>query len=351
MPTHRRYCLISPTRDEADYARRTLDSVVNQSCRPTRWVIVDDGSTDETPAILAEYAAQHDWIHVVTRNNRGERKVGPGVIDAFYAGYETIDPADFDYVCKFDLDLDLPLGYFENIMQRMTVNPRIGTCSGKAWYPAPSNTDKSFEGELISEACGDEMSVGMIKFYRTDCFTEIGGFVREVMWDGIDCHTCRMHGWIAESYDDPGLRFLHLRPMGSSHKGIFTGRMRHGFGQWFMGTGVSYMTASALFRMTRPPVFVGGLAMWWGYIKSMLSAKPRYENPSFRRFLRRYQWACLFKGKAAATSAVNAEGQVRFAARDAGGQPDPATAPATSASPLTDPLQTPGAAESEVDRV
>ena len=301
----RRYCLISPTRDEAAYARRTLDSVCAQSVKPARWVIVDDGSTDATPEILAEYAAKYDFIQIVTRENRGVRKVGPGVIDAFYAGYETIDPADFDYVCKIDLDLDLPPTYFETLMQRMEADPLIGTCSGKAYFPGPSNTEKSFDGELISEACGDEMSVGMIKFYRTDCFEQIGGFVREVMWDGIDCHRCRMQGWIACSWDDPQLRFLHLRPMGSSHKGIFTGRMRHGFGQWFMGTSLAYMTASAVFRMTRPPVVVGGAAMWWGYVKAMLTGQPRYDDLEFRRFLRQYQWDALLHGKAAATKKRN----------------------------------------------
>lgn len=305
MPETRRYCLISPARDEAEYARRTLDSVVAQSEPPALWIIVDDGSTDETPAILAEYAAKHDFIQVITRTDRGERKVGPGVIDAFYAGYDTINPADFDYVCKFDLDLDLPPSYFATLMDRMQANPRIGTCSGKAYFPGPSNTAKGFDGELISEACGDEMSVGMIKFYRTDCFEQVGGFVREVMWDGIDCHRCRMNGWIACSWDDPELRFIHLRPMGSSHKGIFTGRMRHGFGQWFMGTSLAYMTASAVFRMTRPPLIVGGAAMWWGYVKSMLGGKPRYNDLVFRRFLRQYQWSCLLRGKSAATARLN----------------------------------------------
>ncbi|MEM8737024.1 MAG: glycosyltransferase family A protein [Planctomycetota bacterium] len=303
----RRYCLISPTRDEAAFARRTLDSVCAQSVRPAKWVIVDDGSTDATPQILAEYAAQFDFIEVVTRTDRGERKVGPGVIDAFYAGYETIDPAAFDYVCKLDLDLDLPAAYFETLMQRMEAQPRIGTCSGKAYYPAPGEGtfEKGFDAQLVSEACGDEMSVGMIKFYRRACFEDIGGFVRQVMWDGIDCHRCRMNGWIARSWDDAALRFLHLRPMGSSHKGVLTGRMRHGFGQWFMGTGPAYMAASAAFRMTRPPAVVGGLAMGWGYLRAMLAGEPRYDDPGFRRFLRRYQWACLMKGKAAATAAID----------------------------------------------
>ncbi len=285
--------------------RRTLDSVLGQTEPPTTWVVVDDGSTDETPEVLAEYAAKYPCLKVVTRDNRGGRRVGPGVIEAFYEGYRAIDPKDYDFVCKIDLDLELPPRYFETLIEQMHRHPRIGTCSGKAYFPGPGNTDKSFGGDLISEACGDEMSVGMIKFYRRSCFEEIGGFVSQVMWDGIDCHRCRMLGWIACSWDDPELRFIHLRPMGSSHKGIFTGRMRHGFGQWFMGTGLAYMTASAVFRMTRPPFVLGGLAMWWGYVKAMAAGKPRYEDAQFRKFLRAYQWACLLKGKARATQRVN----------------------------------------------
>ena len=136
-------------------------------------------------------------------------------------------------------------------MDRMEANPRLGNCSGKPYFPGPSNHAKTFDGELISEGCGDENAIGASKFYRVACFRQIGGFVRQVMWDGIDGHRCRMKGWIAESWDDPELRFLHLRPMGSSHKGIVTGRLRHGFGQYYMGTGLGYMTASALYRMTR----------------------------------------------------------------------------------------------------
>lgn len=328
MPeTTRRYCLISPTRDEAEYARRTLDSVCAQSEPPARWVIVDDGSTDETPEILQEYAERFDFIQIVTRENRGERKVGPGVIDAFYAGYETIDPAEFDYVCKIDLDLDLPLDYFATLMRRMEADPRLGTCSGKAYFPALGNQDKTFDGDLISEACGDEMSVGMIKFYRTACFTDIGGFVRQVMWDGIDCHRCRMNGWRACSWDDAELRFLHLRPMGSSHKGIFTGRMRHGFGQWFMGTSLPFMTASVAFRMTRPPVVLGGLAMWWGFVKAMLTGQSRYDDLEFRRFLRKYQWAALRRGKAAATAAIDEANQKKFGGEAAGRSESPPPVP------------------------
>jgi biofilm PGA synthesis N-glycosyltransferase PgaC len=291
---NRRYALITPCRDEADYARITLESITRQTVPPSLWVIVDDGSTDQTPKILHEYAKKFPYIKIIRREDRGRRSVGPGVIDAFYAGYETINPSEFDYVCKLDLDLDIPPRYFETLIERMEKNPRIGTCSGKPYF-----RDKN--QRLISEACGDEMSVGMIKFYRTRCFQQIGGFVRQVMWDGIDCHRCRMLGWIACSWDQSEIRFIHLRAMGSSHKGILTGRSRHGFGQYFMGTSLPYMTASAAFRMTRPPFLLGGAAMWWGFVKAMLKRQPRYDDPQFRAFLRKYQWDCLRRGKGPAT--------------------------------------------------
>jgi glycosyltransferase involved in cell wall biosynthesis len=299
---HRRYVLISPCRDEAAHMRRTLDTVAAQSVLPQLWVVVDDGSTDETPAILEEYAKKLPYLRVVRRTDRGRRAVGPGVIEAFYAGMEGVDLDECDYLCKLDMDLDLPPRYFELLMQRMERQPRLGTTSGKPWFIHPSS------GEKVPEVCGDEMSVGMTKFYRVACFREIGGFVRQVMWDGIDCHRARMLGWIAESVDEPDLRFIHLRPMGSSEgKGIWSGRKRAGFGQYFMGTSPLYYMAVALYRMPKHPVVYGSIGMLWGYLSSKLQGAPRYDDPEFRRFLRRYQHACLLMGKAAATRKVTRE--------------------------------------------
>jgi glycosyltransferase involved in cell wall biosynthesis len=297
----RHYLLISPCRDEAKYLRRTLDSVAAQSVPPSCWVVVDDGSTDETSAILEEYARRLPYLRVVRRTDRGRRQVGPGVIEAFYAGLETVRLEDFDYVCKLDMDLDLPDRYFELLMQRMESNPRIGTTSGKPWFVHPKT------GIFTPEICGDEMSVGMTKFYRVACFKEIGGFVRQVMWDGIDCHRARILGWIAESVDAEPIRFAHLRPQGSSQKGIWTGRNRAGFGQYFMGTSPLYYLAVTIYHLPAHPAVIGSLAMLWGYFGSWLKGLPRYDDPEFRRFLRSYQHACLRLGKRAATARVDAE--------------------------------------------
>jgi glycosyltransferase involved in cell wall biosynthesis len=296
-----RYLVVSPCRDEAKHMRRTLESVAAQSVPPAAWVVVDDGSTDETPRILEEYALRLPFLRVVRIADRGRRAVGPGVVEAFYRGLAAVELEDFDYVCKLDMDLDLPLRYFEHLLRRMEEEPRLGCTSGKAWFQHPRT------GALVREAIGDEVSVGASKFYRVACFREIGGFVREVMWDGIDCHRARMLGWMVESVDRDELRFLHLRPMGSSERGIWAGRVRDGFGQWFMGTSPLFMLVRAVYRLPRHPVLTGSVAMLWGYLSSAARRAPRYEDPAFRRFLRRYQRLSLLVGRAAAARKVTEE--------------------------------------------
>jgi len=313
-----RILLVSPCRDEAAFVRRTLESVSAQTLKPLLWVIVDDGSTDGTPGILGEYAAKLPYIRVVRRENRGARAVGPGVIEAFYAGLATVNLGEFDYVCKLDLDLDLPAGYFRALVDRMEADPRLGTCSGKPYFPHPRT------GEPVSEGCGDETSVGMTKFYRVECFRQIGGFVRQVMWDGIDNHRCRMLGWKACSWDDPQIRFTHLRPMGSSQQSLWTGRKRHGFGQYFMGTGPAYMFASAVLRAAKRPFLIGGLGMLAGYAQAALNRRPRYDDPEFRRFLRRYQRDCLLSGKKSATRRLDGTCHLRSLAAASGHGASPA---------------------------
>jgi biofilm PGA synthesis N-glycosyltransferase PgaC len=299
-PDPRAYVIVSPGRNEAKFMRRTLDSVIAQTHRPALWVIVDDGSTDESPEILADYAARHDWIRVIRREDRGHRAVGSGVIDAFYAGWETVDPARYAYLCKLDLDLDLPEGYFEGLIEKMEADPRLGTCSGKAYYIDGA-------GNRVWERMGDEMSVGASKFYRRACFEDIGGFVREVMWDGLDCHMVRWKGWRAQSFPGEALAFEHLRPMGSSQQNILVGRRRHGAGQWFMGSDPIYFTATALWKMAHPPYITGGLATLQGFIGAWLAGAKQYDDPELRAFIRRYQRRALLGGKARAVTLAEAE--------------------------------------------
>lgn len=297
-PVGRRYCLITPCRNEARFIRSTLQSTCTQSVLPALWVIVDDGSTDETPEILEEYAARHNFIKVVRRNDRGARAVGPGVVEAFYDGLARVDLDEFDFVAKFDGDLEMPPRYFEHVMSLMEADPRLGNLSGKLFQRRSDN-------RLVEERTGDENAVGPVKFYRVRCFQDIGGFVREVAWDGIDGHICRLNGWVARSVDDPELRIIHLRPMGSSQQNILVGRARWGRGKYIMGSAWYYVVASAVYRAFERPYVVGGLAIAWGYFKALFSGQLRYDNPEYRRYLRKFERAQLLVGKRRALAREN----------------------------------------------
>jgi glycosyltransferase involved in cell wall biosynthesis len=294
----RRYCLITPCRNEAAFIRRTLETTTAQTVPPARWVIVDDGSTDDTPEILAEYAQRFEYIRVVTREDRGQRAVGPGVIEAFYEGLSTVDLDDYDYVCKFDGDLEMPPRYFERVMEAMEADPYLGNFSGKLFERKP-------DGSLFEERTGDENAVGPVKFYRVRCFREIGGFVREVAWDGIDGHVCRMHGWIAMSKDDPETRIIHLRPMGSSQQNIWVGRQRWGRGKYFMGSRFYYVAAASIYRMFERPWVISGVGICYGYLKAAMTRHPQYDDRDYLRYLRRYELLSLVMGKRRALEAYN----------------------------------------------
>jgi poly-beta-1,6-N-acetyl-D-glucosamine synthase len=286
----RRYLLISPCRDEADYLQITIDTVAAQTVRPTRWLIVDDGSSDETPRILARAAEKYPFIQVLRRDNRGQRSVGPGVIDAFYHGLSQVNLDDYDYVCKFDTDLEMPPRYFERALEHFERDPWLGTISGKLHL-------RNRRGELERERTGDENSVGPVKLFRTQCFKDIGGFVREVCWDGIDGHMARMKGWVACSVDDPEMRIVHLRQMGSSHVSLWHGRQRWGRGKYFMGSAPYYVAAVSLYRMLEKPFVLSGVGILLGYLKASLGDAPRMQDEEYLAFLRRFERDSLFFGK------------------------------------------------------
>ncbi|MDX2036738.1 MAG: glycosyltransferase family A protein [Isosphaeraceae bacterium] len=277
--------IISPVKDEEQFLERTIRTIESQTLRPTRWIIVDDASSDRTGEIADAAALRHDWISVLHRGGSHGRRVGPGVVEAFYAGLALADLSQYRFLCKLDGDIELQPRYFEDMIRRFESNPRLGTASGKTYIPV--------DGRFVKERSGDEFSHGVAKLYRRECFEEIGGFVHEVMWDGIDCHRCRMLGWEAVSFDDPELAILHLRQMGSSFKSVYHGRLRWGRGQYFMGTHPLYLLGISGYRMFERPWVLGGLCILGGYVDSWLHRRRQYDEPGFREHLHRWQLAEL----------------------------------------------------------
>lgn len=272
-----KYVVITPVRDEEAYIGKTLSSVVAQTVKPRRWIIVDDGSADRTAEIVGKYAAEHSWITMIQREDRGFRQRGPGVVDAFYAGLEQVAPTAYEVVVKLDGDLSFAPDYFEDLLGEFEANPRLGIASGQPYTPGG--------GEWVTQQAHYPRTHGPTKAYRRQCFEAIGGLRRSLGWDGVDDWHARMLGWEARSFAH--LIVLHHRDYGSAY-GRLQGFIEQGQGAYFMGYHPLYLFARAGRRMFMRPYFAGGLGMIWGYTVSWLAGREQVE-PELARFVRREQ--------------------------------------------------------------
>ena len=276
-PTLSRYVVVSPVKDEEDYIERTLVSVISQTIRPVKWVIVDDGSSDSTPQILQTYAEKHHWIQVLRIERGSLRDLGVTEIRAFAEGYKTRGNVEYDLIAKRDCDLELPAEYFERLIFEFQKRRRLGIASGVylekrglEWIPVPMP---------------DYHAAGASKVVRRECFESIGGFVLHRGWDTIDEIKALMRGW--ETTHFPALSFYHLRCEGSA-MGSRRTNLLHGEIYYLAGGGVAFLSLKLLHRCFRSrPYVLGGLDMLWGYLRCVLSGKPRGVNVEEARFYRK----------------------------------------------------------------
>ena len=251
----RAYVIITPVRNEERHLQQTIDSVASQTLKPQKWIIVNDGSTDKTRWLIDAAARQYSWIETVHRGDRGFRKTGGGVIQAFNEGLRCVDSLSWEFIVKLDCDLAFGADYFEKLISHFCADPRLGIASGVYLEQRPGGEWREIEMPAYHAA-------GACKVIRRECFEQIGGFIVDRGWDTVDEIKAMAKGWKTTHFRE--LQMKHLKPEGS------------GIGQWrtnVMLGEIYYLTGgSALFfilklgyRFVCRPVFVGGLAMLLGY--------------------------------------------------------------------------------------
>lgn len=202
-----RFYVVIPAHNEEAYIAKTLQSLVDQSLIPSKVVVVNDNSTDNTQQIITSYSKNHDFISGVVSQSEASHQPGSKVINAFTKGYETLDQ-DYDVICKFDADLIFPTNYLESVAEAFKSNSQCGMAGGFCYI------EKSGKWVLESLTNKDHIR-GALKAYRQECFNAIGGLKNTMGWDTVDELLAQYNQWEITTIDS--LQVQHLKPTGANY--------------------------------------------------------------------------------------------------------------------------------------
>ena len=273
-----RYIIISPVRDEEEYIEKTIQSVINQTIKPIEWVIVNDGSTDNTGEIIDKYAEQYPWIHTIHRENRGFRKPAGGVIEAFYDGYNSLKSKDWHFIVKLDGDLSFENNYFESCFEEFKKNLKLGIGGGMIYH--------NISGHLKLETHPIFHVRGATKIYKKECWNAIGGLIKAPGWDTLDEVKANMLGWQTQSFQK--LKAIHYRYTGSAD-GTWRNVVKYGMANYISGYHPLFMLLKCFKRIMQKPYVLGSVGLFYGFISGYIKRIPQVDDRELIKYLRDQQ--------------------------------------------------------------
>jgi poly-beta-1,6-N-acetyl-D-glucosamine synthase len=284
LPT---YVLITPARNEAEFIELTIKSVVSQTVRPVKWIIVSDGSTDGTDDIASRYAARYPWIELVRMPERRERHFA-GKVHAFDAGRAQIEDLPYEVIGSLDGDTSFDADYFSFLLERLALDRKLGLV-GTPFREV--STNQTYDYRFVSI----EHVSGACQLFRRECFEEIGGYV-PVKGGGIDhiaVITARMKGWKTRAFTEKVC--LHHRKIGTAERGRLTASFRTGVRDYALGGHPLWEFFRTFYQMTKPPVVMGALMLGAGYLWALVRREERPVSGELVAFRRREQMQRLRK--------------------------------------------------------
>lgn len=274
------YVLITPARNEAQFIELTIRSVLEQTVRPLKWVIVSDGSTDGTDEIIERYAARHDWIELLRMPERKERHYA-GKVHAFNAGKERVEGLAYEAIVCLDADITFERDYFSFLLGKLVADPLLGVVG----TPYVETNGETFDYRFVNI----EHVSGTCQVFRRECFEAIGGYVASKV-GAIDCIaviTARLKGWKTRTFTE--MVALHHRKMGTARRGSIPARFNNGIQDYIMGGHPLWQLFRTVYQMTRKPFVLRGLAIGAGYLWAAMRNTDRPISRELMEFHRREQ--------------------------------------------------------------
>ncbi len=262
------YGIVTPAYNEADYLARTIDGVAQQTVRPVRWVIVDDGSTDDTATIIGSYARKYSFIHYLQRQRLPEDPYFARNVYAIMDGVHHVQTLRYEFLAILDADIILPPDYYEWILAQFRADPNLGVASG---------IYENLVGGRLWKVLNDRRSTPKaLQVFRRTCFEQIGGYLALTRGgeDTCACVMARMHGWRTWSFSQ--VKAVHQRPTGLRNaRGLLRARFMQGLCEYGLSTHPLFMILKSLRRcFLESPLLLGGILRLSGYAYGYVKREP-----------------------------------------------------------------------------
>ena len=282
--SHRRsylsYVLITPARNEEAFIEQTIQSVIHQTLLPTKWVIVDDGSTDSTAEIVNRYVLKYDWLELVQLPQSRDRSFSSKAC-AFNAAYEMVKNLEYVVIGNLDADISFDEDYCEFLLNKFQQDAKLGVGGTIFKEEGYSSETDSFEGhDHVTGAC---------QLFRKECFEEIGGYTPNKLGgiDWIAVTTARMMGWKTYSFREKA--FFHQRHSGTAERSVFGAAFSYGEKDYYLGGHPVWELFRVAYRLIKRPYLIGGIGLALGYAWASVRRVERRISPNLMRFHRREQ--------------------------------------------------------------
>ena len=279
------YVLITPVRNEASTIGVTVESVIRQTVPPKEWIIVSDGSTDQTDEIVKSYASQVKFIHLLRLDNRPSRNFA-SVVFALEAGVAALKTEDYGFIGLLDGDVKFSSRYYEEILKRFRNDPQLGLAGGLVI--------DCYQGRRRRQAQSLTDVAGAVQLFRRNCFESLGGLVAlpEGGWDGLTCVHARMKGFRVRTF--PDIEVDHLKPRNIAEGNLLKRTWQLGIREYALANHPVFEAVKCGYRCLDYPYLLGGVTRLAGYTWCCLSRRKRMLSPETIRFVRREQWSRLF---------------------------------------------------------
>ena len=275
-----KYILITAAKNEELFIEKTIQSVLNQTIKPERWIIVSDGSTDRTNHIVEQYKNKYKYIDLIALPPNKERNFSSKV-NALNEALKKFEGMEYDFIGNLDADITLDKSYYEEVFRNFQSNPKLGIVGGIIL--------DCVDDKLYPQNISLNSVAGAIQVFRKECFEKIG-YYTPFKYGGEDAYMeimARMLGWDVQTLAE--LKVHHHRPTGTGMGSLSKANLRSGKMFYTLGYSPVFLLVRCFYRILDKPVLIGSFLNILGYFAAFTKKEKCPAGETFIKFVRSEQ--------------------------------------------------------------